>query len=64
MMSYIAIGSQGSYSQGNTGKCQVICVVIFRRAFAPDSLSFAYCSINTISLLNTIYDVCVIGLLF
>jgi len=26
-MSYIAIGSQGSYNQGKSGKCQGICVV-------------------------------------
>jgi len=26
-MSYIAIGSQGFYSQGKTGNCQGICVV-------------------------------------
>jgi len=30
----------------------------------PGPLSFAYCSINTVSSLNTIYDICAIGLLF
>jgi len=30
----------------------------------PGPLSFAYCFINTVSLLDTIYDICAIGLLF
>jgi len=30
----------------------------------PGPMSFAYCSIYTIFLLNTIYDICAIGLLF
>jgi len=30
----------------------------------PRSLSFAYCSVTTVSLFNTNYDICAIGLLF
>jgi len=30
----------------------------------PEPLSFTYCSINTVSLLSTVFDICAIGLLF
>jgi len=30
----------------------------------PGPLLFAYCSINAVSLVNIIYDICAIGLLF
>ena len=38
--------------------------VLHSLIFLPGPLSFAYCCINTVSLVYTISDICAIGLLF